>query len=312
MQNAGERRRDAAHVDLAERMAGRDVRADDEERGAHLRVFGQVAVRAQIGGPGDHGPVVGVTEFKAGVESDKECCVGESAARRNLFLAEDALDAVIGIVGELREQRADLRPRDAVPGICQHDCSASPSRPGHGLPAGDPALVIHGEQAGVEKRDVQVHIVRYSGEAVIGDDTKGAPARRLVLSGHAQLADERVEPLERGVGGNAEGARVVLFGIEAGEVEGGKVRVPGLEQAQVEARPDLIFRHRFFLAARERSERGREFLLQTRRAQGPLQLQIIVGSGAPDLRQVVADVRADARRPVDTGGREVRRCRGVP
>ena len=36
----------------------------------------------------------------------------------------------------------------------------------------------------------------YGCEAVIGDYTEGAPARRLVLGGLAQLADKCIETLE--------------------------------------------------------------------------------------------------------------------
>ena len=80
-EDAGERRRDLAHVDDAEVAARVDVRAANEERRVHFRPRGQIAVRAL----GDAGTQQVALDLGAQIETrcefDQEVGAGEAAGR---------------------------------------------------------------------------------------------------------------------------------------------------------------------------------------------------------------------------------------
>ena len=171
---------------------------------------------------------------------------------------------------------------------------------------------IHGEQPSVAKRDVEIDIMLHRRKAMVGHDANGRAAWRHPFCGRPQRAHHGVETFQHRARRRAEGARMMLLGVETGQVDGDEIRPLGLEETLRIARPHLILRHRLFHSTRITIQASGQLLLQPRRAQRALQFAIILRAGTPDLRQVISDGSADADGPIHIGRAKPRCGGGVP
>src|SRR5205823_6945260 len=89
--------------------------------------------------------------------------------------------------------------------------------PRHRRPLGD-SSALDGQQAGAAKGVDEIELVLGLREAVVGDDRQPRAAGGEPLGRRAQVAYDRVEPLEHREDLAAEGPRLMLLVVERDEM----------------------------------------------------------------------------------------------
>ena len=165
---------------------------------------------SRISGPHDitgQAAAGSVTRF----EPKDERRAGESSESPGIFTFDHLIDPVLWIGGEFLQNLPDLIASLLVRRIVEHDCGRATGAPGPGLPRLQLFLLIELDQSGLLQRRIEMRLSVGGDVPVIRYDADDIPVSKCSVGGAANLADQRIEPLERPASRVRVWSRVVLF-----------------------------------------------------------------------------------------------------